>query len=153
MGQACRLPLLLYVLLCFHLSFPCFVSYYTNFPKVKISHEFPMNNKINVKVCGMTRETDIEQVLSLGADYLGFIVYPKSSRALKLERAAELSAIVPSGKRVLVDVGTDPVDLERYKRAGFDHFQIHVNSSPERQILVEYVNIVGRDHLWLAPRL
>ncbi|MGK0177188.1 MAG: phosphoribosylanthranilate isomerase [Lentimonas sp.] len=112
-----------------------------------------MNNKINVKVCGMTRETDIEQVLSLGADYLGFIVYPKSSRALKLERAAELSAIVPSGKRVLVDVGTDPVDLERYKRAGFDHFQIHVNSSPERQILVEYVNIVGRDHLWLAPRL
>ena len=101
----------------------------------------------------MTREADVKQVLSLGADYLGFIVYPKSPRALTLEKAAELSALVPEGKRVVVDVETDPVDLKRYKEAGFSRFQIHVNPSPEEQTLADYSTIAGPDQLWLAPRL
>ena len=101
----------------------------------------------------MTREADVEQALSLGADYLGFIVYPKSPRALHLEKAAELSVPVPDGKGVLVDVGTTPVDLERYRKTGFDYFQIHVDPSPDRKILDAYLTVVGRDQLWLAPRL
>jgi phosphoribosylanthranilate isomerase len=112
-----------------------------------------MSNKISVKVCGMTREVDVERALSLGADYLGFIVYPKSPRALSPERAAELSLPVPEGKRVVVDVKTDPVDLERYQRAGFDYFQIHVDPSQDQQLLDEYLDIVDRNQLWLAPRL
>lgn len=110
-------------------------------------------NNISAKVCGLTRKTDIEQVLSLGADYLGFIVYPKSPRALELQRAAELSSSVPKGKRVIVDVGTDPADLNRYEAAGFDRFQIHINPSLEEAILADYLTVVGRDRLWLAPRL
>ena len=86
-----------------------------------------MNGKISVKVCGITRQKDIEQSLSLGADYLGFIVYPNSPRALSLKKAEELSASVPRGKRVIVDVKTKPADLERYQRAGFDYFQIHID--------------------------
>ena len=101
----------------------------------------------------MTREVDVARALSLGADYLGFIVYPKSPRALKLEKAAELSAPVPEGKRVIVDVEPDPVDLKRYKDAGFDRFQIHINPFPEEQKLADYSKSVGRERLWLAPRL
>lgn len=112
-----------------------------------------MDNKINVKVCGMTREVDVTRALSLGADYLGFIVYPKSPRALELKKAAGLSASVPEGKRVIVDVEPDPVDLKRYKDAGFDCFQIHVNPFLEEPKLADYSKSVGRDRLWLVPRL
>ena len=112
-----------------------------------------MNNKINVKVCGMTREVDVTQALSLGADYVGFIVYPKSPRALELEEAAELSAAVPEGKCVIVDVEPDPADLKRYREAGFDRFQIHTNPFIEEQKLADYSKSVSRDRLWLAPRL
>ena len=112
-----------------------------------------MNNNVNVKVCGITRERDVEQALSLGADYLGFIVYPKSPRALTLEKATELSAIVPKGKRVVVDVEMASVDLQPYKEAGFDYFQIHVSPFLEEQRLIDYSNNIGRDRLWLAPRL
>ena len=101
----------------------------------------------------MTREPDIRQALSLGADYLGFIVYPKSPRALSLKRAAELSALVPRGKRVVVDVDTGLSDLKRYQEAGFDEFQIHVNLPANRQVIADYSDLVGREHLWLAPRL
>ena len=101
----------------------------------------------------MTREVDVTQVLSLGADYLGFIVYPKSPRALELEKAAKLSASVPEGKRVIVDVEPDPVDLKRYREAGFDRFQIHMNPFLEEQKLADYAKSVSRDRLWLAPRL
>ena len=108
---------------------------------------------MNVKVCGMTREDDVEQALSLGADYIGFIVYPKSLRALTLERAVALSAPVPKEKRVIVDVQTDPADLKRYEAAGFGRFQIHINPATEQQIVAGYADCVGRDRLWLAPRL
>ena len=112
-----------------------------------------MNDKVSVKVCGLTREADIELALSLGADYLGFIVYPESPRALTLERATELAAQVPRGKRVLVDVEPEPGDLEQYGETEFDRFQIHVNLPLDRQVLSEYSNLLGRDRLWLAPRL
>ena len=101
----------------------------------------------------MTREPDIRQALSLGADYLGFIVYPKSPRALTLQRAAELSALVPQGKRVVVDVDVSLGDLKRYQEAGFDRFQIHVNLPSDQKRVADYSDQVGREHLWLAPRL
>ena len=112
-----------------------------------------MNGKISVKVCGITRQKDIEQSLSLGADYLGFIVYPNSPMALSLKKAEELSASVPRGKRVIVDVKIKPTDLERYQRAGFDYFQIHIDPDINQTILQSYLDRVGREHLWLAPRL
>ena len=101
----------------------------------------------------MTRESDIRQALSLGADYLGFIVYPKSPRALTLEEAVQLSASAPGGKRVVVDVDPSLSDLKRYQEAGFDRFQIHVNLPADQAMIVDYSNQVGHEHLWLAPRL
>ncbi len=101
----------------------------------------------------MTQEVDIGQALSLGANYVGFIVYPKSPRALKLESAAALSASVPQGKRVIVDVNTTPANLKRYRDAGFDCFQIHVDASVGQEQLAAYLDIVDRNQLWLAPRI
>jgi phosphoribosylanthranilate isomerase len=112
-----------------------------------------MARPVQVKVCGLTREEDVDLTLSLGVDYCGFILYPKSPRALSLERATELAARVPAGKRVAVDVATSPQDLERYRDAGFDYFQIHCPLDTDSATLHTWSQLVGRKRLWLAPRL
>ena len=106
-----------------------------------------------IKVCGLTREEDVDLTLSLGADYFGFILYPQSPRGVSLDRAVELAAAVPVGQRVAVDVATSLEDLKRYRDAGFDYFQIHFGVDFEQSKLAEYSKIVGKEKLWLAPRL
>ena len=106
-----------------------------------------------IKVCGLTREEDVKLTLSLGADYFGFILYPQSPRAVSLDRAVELAAPVPLGQRVAVDVATSLEDLKSYSDAGFDYFQIHFGADFEHSRLAEYSKIVGKEKLWLAPRL
>jgi len=112
-----------------------------------------MYRSVEVKICGLTREEDVDLALSLGADYIGFIIYPESPRGLRLERAAKLAARVPEGRRVVVDVETAADNLERYRDAGFDCFQIHTRLQGGLEVLQSWMGIVGRERLWLAPRL
>lgn len=112
-----------------------------------------MRSLPKIKVCGLTREEDVKLTLSLGADYLGFILYPQSPRAVPLDRAVELAAAVPVGQRVAVDVATSLDDLKRYLYAGFDYFQIHFGADFDHSNLAKYSKIVGKEKLWLAPRL
>ena len=112
-----------------------------------------MNQDVDIKVCGMTREEDVDLALSLGVNFLGFIVTPQSPRGLTLERAVELASRVPEGQRVIVDVDTAPDDLLRYNDAGFDRFQIHTSLPIDPKTLARWSDIVWRDRLWLAPRV
>ena len=112
-----------------------------------------MQSLPKIKVCGLTREEDVKLTLSLGADYFGFILYPRSPRAVSLDRAVELASAVPMGQRVAVDVATSLEDLNSYSDAGFDYFQIHFGADFEHNSLAEYSKIVGKEKLWLAPSL
>jgi phosphoribosylanthranilate isomerase len=112
-----------------------------------------MYRRVSIKICGLTRESDVDLALSLGADYCGFIVYPNSPRALSLERARELASRVPEGKRVLVDVETGTEELERHRDAGFDYFQIHSGLQVGLATLAAWSGLVGSERLWLAPRV
>jgi len=112
-----------------------------------------MFRPVAVKICGLTREADVDLALELGADFFGFIVYPKSPRGISFERAVELASRVPEGRRVLVDVETGTDELERRREGGFDFFQIHAGLEVGLASLAAWSGLVGRERLWMAPRL
>ena len=112
-----------------------------------------MQASVKIKICGLTREVDVDAALELGADFFGFIVYPKSPRAIDVERAAQLAARVPTGRCVLVDVETRADDLRRYADYGFDYYQIHAGLPALADHLSVWSTTVGAECLWVAPRL
>ncbi len=48
-----------------------------------------------IKVCGLTREADIDAVAAAGVDAVGFVLYPASARHVTAQRAAELACRLP----------------------------------------------------------
>ena len=46
--------------------------------------------RTRIKICGLTREEDIDAAVSAGVDAIGFVFYPKSKRCLTPTRAAQL---------------------------------------------------------------
>ncbi|MEO0796081.1 MAG: phosphoribosylanthranilate isomerase [Verrucomicrobiota bacterium] len=106
-----------------------------------------------IKVCGLTRWTDVSAVIDLGADYCGTIVYPKSPRAVTRDQAFDLCQRIPAGKRVMVDVNTGTDELENWADLGYDFFQIHCDLETNYATLAAWCGIVGRERLWLAPKI
>lgn len=49
-----------------------------------------LENKIKIKICGLTRKKDIDYVNELQPDYIGFVFAPKSHRYVTPEQAGEL---------------------------------------------------------------
>lgn len=50
---------------------------------------------LRIKICGLTRAQDVQAACLAGADALGFVFYPRSSRHLEIEQARVLLAAVP----------------------------------------------------------
>ncbi len=51
--------------------------------------------KTRIKICGLTREADVDAAVAAGADAIGFVFYPPSPRYVTPERAAELARRLP----------------------------------------------------------
>ena len=51
--------------------------------------------KTRIKICGLTREADVEAAVAAGADAIGFVFYAKSPRAVTPERAKALARLLP----------------------------------------------------------
>lgn len=76
-----------------------------------------------VKVCGMTRQEDIDCCLRADVDFLGFIFHPKSPRNIAPARAATLRTADARRVGVFVDQSADEVrDIMR--RADLDYAQL-----------------------------
>jgi phosphoribosylanthranilate isomerase len=52
--------------------------------------------RTRIKMCGFTREADVDAAVQAGADAIGFVLYPPSPRAVSIERAAELASRLPA---------------------------------------------------------
>ncbi len=109
--------------------------------------------EMKIKVCGLTNLRDAQMCLKAKVDYFGFNLHVKSPRYAAPDKAAELAAIVPEGRRVLVDVAPQPAQIRQYRKLGFDFFQIHFDADLPAEYAAQWTDAAGRENLWLAPRI
>jgi phosphoribosylanthranilate isomerase len=55
----------------------------------------PFAQRTRIKICGLTREQDVDAAVAAGADAIGFVLYKASPRYVSPERAAELASRLP----------------------------------------------------------
>ena len=51
--------------------------------------------RTRIKICGLTREQDVDAAVAAGADAVGFVLYEPSARYVSAQRAAELASRLP----------------------------------------------------------
>ena len=51
--------------------------------------------RTRIKICGLTREHDVDAAVQAGADAIGFVLYPQSLRCVTPQRARELARRLP----------------------------------------------------------
>lgn len=109
---------------------------------------------IEVKVCGLTRSEDAEAAALVGADFLGFIFYPKSPRKISLEQFKAFLPQLPDLPKVAVTVSPDEALLDSLEGLGFDYFQIHYPLGSEAQDRIrDWSERLSPSRLWLAPKI
>ena len=82
---------------------------------------------VDVKICGLTNAEDARVALDAGADYLGFVIYPKSPRGVTAERVSEILGTLEAGTRgvgVFVNSSASEVDAI-VRQCGLYAAQIH----------------------------
>ncbi len=80
---------------------------------------------VKVKICGLTKLEDALHALRSGADYLGFILYPKSPRFVPPEKLKEILKELGEAVRVAVMVNPSEEEVLRTFEEGFDLVQLH----------------------------
>jgi len=77
-----------------------------------------MQQRTRIKICGLTREADLDAAVSAGADAVGFVFFDKSPRHVTIERAAELARrLPPFVTPVGLFVNASPALIERAAQA------------------------------------
>ncbi|MFC0409989.1 phosphoribosylanthranilate isomerase [Roseomonas elaeocarpi] len=120
-----------------------------------------------VKICGINDEAAIRAVHAAGTEMLGFVFFAASPRAVTPERAAALSALIPTaaeGGPQRVGLFVDPEDaaLDAVLAAlPLDLIQLHGTETPERcaairartgRPVMKALGIAGAEDLALLPR-
>lgn len=76
------------------------------------SSEYAGGVRTRIKICGLTRESDVDAAVAAGADALGFVLWPGSPRHVTPERAGELARRLPpfvTPVLLFVNAGADEV--------------------------------------------
>ena len=92
-----------------------------------------MGNKPFLKICGITRTEDLQEVINSGADAIGFIAFPKSPRYISPAKLKELlgSCNTKGVLKVGVFVNTTLDEINAYIESGIDVIQLHGDETAE----------------------
>ena len=92
------------------------------------------NLRTRIKMCGLTRPQDVDDAVTVGADAVGFVLYPPSPRAVTPQRAAELARrLPPFVLPVLLFVNADDALLaQAYAALPQALWQFHGDETPAR---------------------
>jgi phosphoribosylanthranilate isomerase len=112
-----------------------------------------MIDGVQWKACGLTSLVDAESADAAGADYLGFIFYPKSPRYLTHAQYEAMKHQLPRRKRVAVSVEPELSEVRWFIDQGFDLFQIHFRADLPIERVAAWSELITTDKLWLAPKI
>ncbi len=89
--------------------------------------------RTEIKICGITRQSDAVAAADLGADAIGLVFYPPSPRAVSIEQARELvSDLPPFLSVVALFVNAEPAYIAQVLGALPIHLlQFHGDETPE----------------------
>lgn len=74
---------------------------------------FSMSHRTRIKICGLTREADVDAAVAAGADAIGLVLYARSPRAVSAERAGVLARrLPPFVTPVLLFVNATPQEVQ-----------------------------------------
>jgi phosphoribosylanthranilate isomerase len=113
---------------------------------------------VHVKICGITSLEDAQAAADAGADALGFVFYPASSRYVTPEQAGRIIQTLPpfvTTVGLFVDVALDTVN-DLAARCGLDRIQLHGRETPEfcRQVtrpVIKAIRIKNAESLTPMP--
>lgn len=93
-----------------------------------------MNTTIKVKICGLTRESDVAACAAGGASYIGLNFFPPSPRYVAPALARDLALAAPVGlAKVALVVDADDATLDAITATvPLDMLQLHGHESPAR---------------------
>ena len=82
---------------------------------------------LEVKICGLTNSGDAAAAVGAGADYLGFVFYPESPRAVTAENVTRILRDVAAPVRAVgVFVNESPQAVRRIaEQCGLHAVQVH----------------------------
>ena len=77
-----------------------------------------------IKVCGITRQSDLSTAMGMGAHFCGFIFHPKSPRYIAPSRAAALDSALIRRVGVFVNQNAEEI-MDIMKTARLEFAQLH----------------------------
>ena len=92
------------------------------------------SQRTRIKICGLTREQDVDAAVAAGADAIGFVLYRNSARYVTIERAVELAKrLPPFVTPILLYVNEDPANVVAHCRLlPSAILQFHGDETPEQ---------------------
>jgi phosphoribosylanthranilate isomerase len=89
--------------------------------------------RTRVKICGLTRESDVAAAVEVGADAIGLVLYAPSPRSVGIDQAQRLlEAIPPFVTSVGLFVNAEPAFVRSVlARVPLDLLQFHGDEPPE----------------------
>ena len=81
---------------------------------------------MKIKICGITKEREIDYLNQVKTDYAGFVIFEKSKRYVTVEQAKQLFEKLDRDiKKVAVTVSPSVSLAREIQEAGFDVLQVH----------------------------
>jgi phosphoribosylanthranilate isomerase len=98
-----------------------------------MSRQSRRTRSVQIKICGITNPTDALDSIELGADALGFNLYPASRRFVDIQSASEWISKLPGtiGKVAVLVNPTIEQAVSVAQLPFIDSLQLHGNESPE----------------------
>ena len=88
--------------------------------------------QVRTKICGLTRAEDVQCAVAAGADAIGLVFYAPSPRAVSVEKAQDLLAVVTPFVQVAgLFVNAPVLEIQQVlSQVALDILQLHGDETP-----------------------